>query len=64
MLPRHAADYKTLLWVFVLAPGVVALQYANPSLVPYLSWVSVYLAIATSRPKSFFHSSLPFMSKA
>jgi fatty acid desaturase len=47
MLPRHAADYKTLFWVLVLAPGVLALQYARPDLVKYLWWVSCYVAIST-----------------
>jgi fatty acid desaturase len=44
---RHAADYKTLLWVFVLAPAVLAVQYARPDLIKYMWWVSCYLAIAT-----------------
>ena len=47
MLPRHAADYKTLVWVLILAPGTVALQYAHPELIKYLWWVSCYFAIAT-----------------
>jgi fatty acid desaturase len=47
MLPRNAADYKSLLWVFVLAPGVAAVQYANPGLIKYMWWVSLYFAIAT-----------------
>lgn len=29
-------------------PGVAALQYANPTLVPYLSWVSFYLAVSSA----------------
>lgn len=29
-------------------PGVVAVQYVNPSLVPYLSWVSFYFAISSA----------------
>ncbi len=46
MLPRNAADYRTLLWTFVLTPAVVAIQYARPALVPYLWWVSCYFALA------------------
>ena len=46
MLPRFAADYRTLLWTMVLTPGLVALQFARPDLVPYLSWVSCYLALS------------------
>src|SRR6187402_3209569 len=46
MLPRFAADYRTLLWTMVLTPGLVALQFARPDLVPYLFWVSCYLALA------------------
>jgi fatty acid desaturase len=45
MLPRFAADYRTLLWV-ALAPAVVAVQYARPDWVPYLCWLSAYLALA------------------
>lgn len=44
--PKIAADYRTMLWTMVLVPGVLAAQYARPSLVPYLAWVSVYLAVA------------------
>src|SRR5581483_8199716 len=47
MLPRYAADYKTLLWVLVLAPATAAVQYAHPELIKYLWWVSCYFAIAT-----------------
>jgi fatty acid desaturase len=45
MLPRHAADYRTLLWV-LLAPLVVGLQFARPQWVPYLFLVSCYFAIS------------------
>ena len=45
MLPRHRADFKTLLWVLVL-PLVVGIQYARPELIPYLWWVSCYFALA------------------
>src|SRR5258705_5093899 len=45
---RHRADYKTLLWVLVLAPLVVGIQYARPDLIKYLWWVSCYFSIATS----------------
>jgi beta-carotene hydroxylase len=45
MLPRHSADYRTLLWT-LLAPAVIALQFARPQLVPYLCVVSCYLALA------------------
>jgi fatty acid desaturase len=46
MLPRFAADYRTLFWTLVLTPAVVALQFARPELVPYLWWVSCYFALA------------------
>ena len=42
---RNAADRRTILWV-LLAPVVVAVQYARPDLVPYLSAVSCYFALA------------------
>jgi fatty acid desaturase len=42
---RNAADYRTLLWVF-LAAVCVAVQYANPALAPYLCVASCYFALA------------------
>jgi len=45
MLPRFAADYRTLLWVAV-APALVAVQYARPELIPYMCWLSCYFALA------------------
>ena len=47
MLPRRSEDYRTLLWVFVLTPALVALHYARPDLGPWLLPVSCYFAIAT-----------------
>jgi len=46
MLPRRVEDYRTLLWVFVLAPLVIATQYARPDLGLWLLPVSCYFAIA------------------
>lgn len=43
MLPRYAADYRTLLWTFVLFPGVALAHYARPGLVGWLLPVSLYL---------------------
>jgi fatty acid desaturase len=45
MLPRHAADYRTLLWTLI-APALIAVQYARPALIPQLCWLSCYFAIA------------------
>jgi len=45
---RYAADYRTLLWLLVFAPGLVALQYARPEWVPYLCWLSFYFAISAA----------------
>jgi fatty acid desaturase len=45
MLPRNAADYRTLLWALAM-PVVLVAQFVNPRLVPYLSPVSFYLAMA------------------
>lgn len=46
MLPRNPADYRTLLWVFVLTPATVAVQVARPELIPYLCWLSCYFALS------------------
>lgn len=43
MRPRFASDYRTLLWVFVLFPGVALAHYVWPSLVGWLLPVSIYL---------------------
>jgi beta-carotene hydroxylase len=45
MLPRHPADYRTLVWV-LLAPCFVGWMFYDPSSVPYLSWISCYFALA------------------
>lgn len=45
---RYAADSRTLLWMFVFAPGLIIAQYARPELLPYLSWMSFYFAISAS----------------
>lgn len=58
MKPRFAADYRTLIWVFVLAPGVVALQYARPDLIKYLWWVTCYFSIAAG-PIAHNHNHCP-----
>jgi len=46
--PRFAADYRTILWMCVFAPGLVVVQYARPDLVKYLSWLSFYFAISAA----------------
>jgi hypothetical protein len=43
---RYSADYRTLLWMLVLMPALIAYQYVHPEMLPYLSWLSFYFAIA------------------
>lgn len=45
MLPRNSADYRSLLWAAMM-PVVVIAQLANPKLVPFLSPVAFYFAMA------------------
>jgi fatty acid desaturase len=45
MRPRFAADYRALLWCLFM-PLVAFAPYARPELVPYLSPISCYLALA------------------
>lgn len=45
MLPRNSADYRTLLWAMAM-PVVVVAQFINPKLLPYLSPLSFYFAMA------------------
>ena len=47
MLPRRIEDYRTLLWVLVFAPLLVALHYLHPGWGLALLPVSCYFAIAT-----------------
>jgi fatty acid desaturase len=46
MLPRRREDYRTLIWVGVFAPLVIALQYRYPACGLWLLPLSCYLAIA------------------
>ena len=43
---RNSRDRRSLLWMLVLAPAVVAIQFAKPALVPYLFWISCYFGLA------------------
>jgi fatty acid desaturase len=45
MLPRYRADYRTLAWVLAMPLAAIA-QYANPGLIPYLTPLCCYLALA------------------
>jgi fatty acid desaturase len=45
MLPRHSADYRTLLWAFFM-PVVALVPYVRPDLLAYCSPVSFYLAMS------------------
>jgi fatty acid desaturase len=45
MLPRNPADYRAILWA-ILMPVVVIAQFVRPTLVPYLSPLSFYFAMA------------------
>jgi beta-carotene hydroxylase len=45
MLPRNSADYRSLLWA-VAMPVVLVLQLANPKLLPWLTPLSFYFAMA------------------
>ena len=45
MLPRNPSDYRTLLWALCM-PVVLVAQLWDPKLLPYLSPVSFYLAMA------------------
>jgi len=46
MLPRYAADYRTLLWTFVLTPAAVALAYARPDWALWLCPINCYFGLA------------------
>lgn len=45
MLPRHAADYRTVLWT-LFPPALIALEFARPELVPYLFVLNLYFALS------------------
>lgn len=44
MQPRHASDYRTLLWAFVFFPAAPALVYAWPGGLPWMLAVCWYLS--------------------
>jgi fatty acid desaturase len=46
MLPRRSEDYRTLLWVLVLAPALVVVQYLRPAWGGWLLPLSCYFAIS------------------
>lgn len=63
MLPRFKADYRTLVWALTM-PVVLVSQIVNPKLMPYLSPVSFYLAMAAGT-MAHNHNHCPvFKSKA
>lgn len=43
---RNPADYRTLLWTFVLTPGLLIFLYFRPDLVVYLWPLSCYFALS------------------
>lgn len=45
---RYSADIRTLLWLVVFAPTLIALQYLHPEWLPYLCWLSFYFAISAA----------------
>jgi beta-carotene hydroxylase len=45
MRPRHAADYRTMLWALAM-PMVALLHYADPRRTPWLFPLSCYLALS------------------
>jgi len=60
---RYPADLRTLLWLLVFAPGLVALQYLHPEWLPYLSWLSFYFAISAAVVAHNHQHSPTFKSK-
>jgi beta-carotene hydroxylase len=44
MRPRHASDYRTLLWAFVFFPAAPALAYALPGILPWCLPALFYLS--------------------
>jgi len=59
---RHAADYRTVLWV-VFTTVLVAVQYARPNLIPYFWWVSCYFALTCGVIAHNHNHSPTFVSK-
>jgi fatty acid desaturase len=63
MLPRRAADYRSILWALMM-PAVLIAQYANPKLVTYLWPVSFYFAMAAGTMAHNHNHCPTFKSKA
>lgn len=45
---RRPADRRTLLWMFVFAPGLVGAQYLHPEWLPYLAPLSFYFSMSSA----------------
>ena len=52
MLPRYAADYRTLFWAMVLTPTTVAVAFLNPGLAPWLTPVCALLRARLRRDRA------------
>jgi fatty acid desaturase len=60
---RFAADWRTLLWAFVLFPGVAALAYANPTRLWWVVPLSLYTGFC-SGVLAHYHNHCPvFVSR-
>ena len=42
MIPRYAADYRTMFWAFVLFPGVALAHYYDPRIIGFTLPLSLY----------------------
>jgi beta-carotene hydroxylase len=47
-MPRHRADYRTMLWMLIFAPAIMAAQYIAPSLIGYLTVLSLYFGVSAA----------------
>src|SRR4051794_35027140 len=48
MTPRFRADRRTVLWMLVLAPITMAVQYIWPHLIGYLTPLSLYFGVSAA----------------
>ncbi|HET9953867.1 MAG TPA: fatty acid desaturase [Polyangiaceae bacterium] len=63
MKPRHSADYRTILWMLVFAPAVMAAQFVNPELIGKLTILSLYFGVSAAVIAHNHNHSPTFTSK-
>lgn len=63
MKPRYSADYRTLLWMLVFAPAVMASQFIWPELIGWVTVLGLYFGVSAAVIAHNHNHSPTFASK-